>query len=201
MSEATARRLRAGIPAAILMWVLTILYTAFSTPAPFGWRIVRSSALLGYSTIFLTILSNEYLRQMKKLFGRPFIAVHHILAVAGLVLIVAHPAGVVLLTRDPSNLVPRFDSLRLLLLFGGRPALYLILLAAATAVARKRLIRSWRYVHWLNYAAFALAFAHAWLLGTDASHGLLAVAWPAMFVLVAIVFVRKRFARPHAKRT
>jgi sulfoxide reductase heme-binding subunit YedZ len=201
MSEVAARRLRVGIPVAILGWVLIILYTAFRSSGPFAWRMVRSAALLGYSTLFLTILSNEYLREMKKLFGRPFMAVHHILAVSGLALIVVHPAGVVLLTRDASNLVPRFESLRLLLMFGGRPALYLILLAAATAVARRRLVRSWRYVHWLNYAAFALAFAHAWLLGTDASHGLLAVAWPAMFVLVAIVFVRKRFARPHAKRT
>jgi len=201
MGEAGARRLRVGIPVMILLWTLIILSTAFGTPGPLGWRLVRSAALLGYSALFLAILSSEYLREMKKVFGKPFMTVHHILAVAGLALIVAHPVGVVLLTRDPGNLVPRLDSLRLLLTFGGRPALYLILIAAGTAIARRRLVRSWRYVHWLNYAAFALAFAHARLLGTDASRGLLGLAWPAMFAIVAIVFIHKRLARLAAKHT
>jgi sulfoxide reductase heme-binding subunit YedZ len=200
MSESTVRRLRIVIPVVILVWVLVLLCTAFSTPGPSGWRIVRSAALLGYTALFLAILSNEYVRAMKKLFGRPFLAVHHILAAAGLVLIVVHPAAVVIVTRDPSNLVPRLDSVRSLLTFGGRPALYLFLVAAAAAVAHRRLAKSWRYVHWLTYAAFPLAFAHAWLLGTNASHGVLAVAWPAMFVVVVIVFVRKRLLRPAARR-
>jgi DMSO/TMAO reductase YedYZ heme-binding membrane subunit len=200
MSENTARRLRIGIGMTIILMALLILYTLYRTPAPWGWHVARAAALFGYSTIFLTILSNEYMREMKKLFGRPFLRVHHILSVVGLILIVVHPITVALVTKDISAFIPRFDSFSLFLTLGGRPALYLFMAAALAAVLRRRIKNVWRSIHWLNYVAFSLAFVHSWLLGANVSHGLFKFIWPAMFAIALIVFVHKRLQQRQVRK-
>ncbi len=200
MSASIARRLRIAMVTAIILMTCLIFYTLYRTPAPWGWHVARAAALFGYSAVFLTILSNEYMREMKKLFGQPFLRVHHILAVVGLALIGAHPIAVALVTRDPTAFIPRFDSLDVFLTLGGRPALYLFLTAALAAALRRRAQNVWRFIHWLNYVAFGLAFVHAWLLGANASHGLLALIWPAMFAIVLLVFVHKRLQQQRIRK-
>lgn len=200
MSANSARRLRIAMVTAIILMTCLILYTLYRTPAPWGWHVARAAALFGYSAVFLTILSNEYMREMKKLFGQPFLRVHHILAVVGLALIVVHPIAVAVVTKDLGAFIPRFDSPDVFLILGGRPALYLFLTAALAAVLRRRAQNVWRFVHWLNYVAFGLAFVHSWLLGANASHGLLAFIWPIMFVIVLLVFVHKRLQQKRVSK-
>jgi DMSO/TMAO reductase YedYZ heme-binding membrane subunit len=126
--------------------------------------------------------------------------VHHMLAVAGLILIVVHPIAVALVTKDISAFVPRFDSFGLFLTLGGRLALYVFLAAALAAVLRRRIKNVWRPIHWLNYMAFALAFVHSWRLGTNVSHGLLEFFWPAMFAIALVVFVHKRLPQRQIRK-
>jgi len=196
MDDKVARRIRLVVYVAVILYVLVVVYLLSRSSVPLVYNLARAAALLGFGTLFLAILSHEYLREMRKLFGRPFMTIHHTLAVAGLVLVILHPVLLVILLRDPTQFVPRFDSLRTFLMLGGRPALYLILIAVLAAVARRRLQDTWKVIHWLNYLAFVLVFAHSWMLGGNVSSTVLRFLWPLMLGVVVGVFLRKRLARP-----
>lgn len=189
MSKNSWRRL---IYVVLTLWVGFVLYTLFRSPAPTLPMAVRATALFSYTAVFLAILSTEYLREMRKLFGKPFITVHHILAVTGLILMVLHAVLFALLRQDLRVFLPRFDSLRTFLALGGRPALYFFIIATLAAVVRGRMRSIWKVIHWLNYLAFALAFVHSWLLGTDVSNPLLRPMWAVLAGVILVVFVRKR---------
>jgi hypothetical protein len=176
----------------LILWIGLLLYSLFRIPAPALYLAVRATALFSYTAVFLAILSTEYLREMRRLFGEPFLTVHHILAVAGLLLMSLHAVLFALLMRDIMVFLPRFDSLRVFLSLGGRPALYLFAIAALAAVIRGRIRHIWRVIHWLNYLAFALAFVHSWLIGTDVSNPLLRPIWVVLAGIVLWVFIRKR---------
>lgn len=180
------------IYAILTLWVGFVLYMLFRSPVPPLPIAVRATALFSYTAVFLAILSTEYLREMRKLFGKPFLTVHHILAVAGLILMGLHAVLFALLTQDVRVFLPRFDSLRVFLALGGRPSLYLFVVATLAAVVRGRIRNIWRIIHWLNYLAFALAFAHSWLLGTDVSNPLLRPIWAVLAGIILAVFIRKR---------
>lgn len=128
-------------------------------------RIIRGLALAGYQLVFWAILSSAFMPRLVRFFGRPFIQVHHALSLTGFALVTLHPIAVALDSQSAAVFLPRFDSLRVFLQLGGRPAWYLIAIAVAAAFLRQRVGRGWRTVHLLNYLAFALATAHANLLG------------------------------------
>jgi DMSO/TMAO reductase YedYZ heme-binding membrane subunit len=195
MDAQRARHIRLLFYVAVALYSLIVVYVLARTPAPLAYNLARAAALFGYGTLFVTILSHEYMREMRKLFGKPFMTVHHILAVTGLVLVILHPVLMAIMMGDPRQFVPRFDSLRTFLTLGGRAALYLILIAALAAVVRRRLKDTWKVVHWLNYAAFVLIFAHSWLLGGNVSTSILKFVSPLMLLTVVVVFLRKRLAR------
>jgi sulfoxide reductase heme-binding subunit YedZ len=174
------------------------LAAALMLARPYGDTLgltIRATAILGYEAVFLAALSSADMRLMRRLFGRPFVKVHHLLSIAGLVLMALHPVGVAIGSQDLAVFVPRFDSLRAFLRLGGRPALYLFGLGALTAALRRPAGRGWRYLHLVNYVAFALVTVHAAAIGTDFQ------AWPARAVpfafaaLVVIVLVRRRLSR------
>ena len=211
MDAKRARRIRLLSYLAVALYSVIVVYLLSRTSAPLAYNLARAAGLFGYGALFVTILSHEYRREMRKLFGRPFVTVHHILAVTGLVLVILHPVLMAIFMRDPRQFVPRFDSLRTFLLLGGRPALYLILIAVLAAavrpggrrpngVVRRRLKDTWRLIHWLNYVAFVLVFAHSWLLGRNVSSSMLKFVWPLMLVIVVVVFLRKRLVRTPPKR-
>jgi sulfoxide reductase heme-binding subunit YedZ len=200
MDERLARRTRLIVYVTVALYAILVVYVLSRSAAPLVYNLARAAALFGFGTLFLAILSHEYLREMRKLFGQPFMTVHHILAVTGLVLVILHPVLIATLLRDPTQFVPRFDSLRTFLLLGGRPALYLILIAVLAAVVRRRLKDTWKVIHWLNYVAFVLVFAHSWMLGGNVSSSVLRFIWPLMLGVVVGVFLRKRLARTSPPR-
>ena len=211
MDAQRARRVRLLFYVTVTLYSAIVIYLLSRTPAPLAYNLSRAAGLFGYGTLFVTILSHEYMREMRKLFGKPFVTVHHILAVTGLVLIILHPVLMAILMRDPGQFVPRFDSLRTFLVLGGRPALYLILIAVLAAavrpggrrpngVVRRRLKDTWKLIHWLNYVAFVLVSAHSWLLGRNVSTSMLRFVWPLMLLTVIVVFLRKRLVRTPPKR-
>jgi sulfoxide reductase heme-binding subunit YedZ len=196
MDAQRARRIRLLFYVAVALYSLTVVYVLSRTPALLAYNLARAAALFGYGTLFVTILSREYMREMRKLFGKPFMTVHHILAVTGLVLVTLHPILMAMVMPDHlGEFVPRFDSLRTFLTFGGRAAIYLILIAALAAVMRRRLKDTWKVIHWLNYLAFVLVFIHSWLLGGNVSTSILKFVSPLMLLTVVVVFLRKWLAR------
>jgi predicted ferric reductase len=171
------------IAADIIVW--------WQTPSSPSHMSARLAALIGYTSLFLAIVSSEYTTQVRRLLGMPFLRVHHFLAIVGLLLIVAHPSIMALEGQGVSLFIPLLDTLMSAIRNGGRIALYFFLLGALVAWQRRRL-RFWRSVHYLNYAALFMACAHGLMLGSDLRGTVLTVLWPAMAAAAAAIFVHKR---------
>ncbi len=152
--------------------------------------VARAAGLFGYFFIFLAILSSEYMIRIKKIFGRPFMNIHHHLARAGVAMILVHPA-LIAYQSGLSSFVPVFSPFMDFLRLAGRPALYIILIAVLAGLYRKRIPKKWKDIHALNYLGFVLVFFHAWLIGTDLQYGLMQAVWLAMALIVISVFIHK----------
>jgi DMSO/TMAO reductase YedYZ heme-binding membrane subunit len=159
--------------------------------APVYW-VTRATSLLGYQAIFLSIVSSAYVRQMRRVFGRPFVQVHHVLSVTGLALATLHPLAVAWESASLRVFLPSFDSWSLFFQLGGRMAWPLIVVASLAAVLRRTIGRNWRVVHYLNYAAFWLATIHALMIGTDFRYLGVRILSIAMTLTVIAIFVQKR---------
>ena len=96
-------------------------------------------------------------------------------------------------------LVPFEGSYRPLWVGLGALALDLFAALIVTSLLRARLgLRAWRAVHWLAYACWPLAFAHALGMGTDVAGGgwMLWVALGCAAAVVVAVGIRVADARP-----
>ncbi|MEN6478499.1 MAG: hypothetical protein ABFD20_02535 [Anaerolineales bacterium] len=174
-----------------LVLVLTLALTLPRGVAFDVYSLARIAALLGYQLVFLSVLSSALVRPLVKTFGRPFIGLHHILAISGLVCLAAHAALVNIAWGES---LPEGGSLADFLHLAGEPALGLFVLAALGAVFRKRLKGAWPVVHALTYVAFLLGTIHATTapFTTDLqSTGVRVVAWLMALVVVG-VFVARR---------
>ncbi|NLE45419.1 MAG: hypothetical protein GX620_11920 [Chloroflexi bacterium] len=163
-------------------------------------RFVRALALFGYLNIFAATLSSMYLRQLVTYFGRPFVQVHHVMSVTGLVVIALHPVAFALQRGTVSVFVPDFGSWSSFFANGGRVAIYLIMLAAVAARLRKALGDWWRVVHMLNFVGFWLGAVHAFLIGTE----FVSIPAKALLVVLAVitvaVFATNRIRRAKRRR-
>lgn len=153
--------------------------------------IARFAATFGYLTIFLSILSSEYMAKMRKISGLPFLKAHHNLARIGILLILIHPLTLALEAQDFSIFLPVFYPIEAFLALGGRTALYLFLLAAGIAIYRKK-YRNWKKVHYLNYLAFLLVSIHALMIGSDFKLDIMRVLALVMAVTITGIFIHKR---------
>ena len=180
--------------AAVSMAIVAGVMALQPSETPLDWGI-RATAMLGLLAIFLTSISSAFMRELYQLLGRPFIRVHHLVAVAGLVLVTLHPVGVAIQSSSLRVFLPDFSSVEMFLSLGGRPAWYVIGLASLAALFRTRLKQSWRVIHYLNYVAFFLASVHAVMIGTD--FGSLAMRGVTAVMASALVgvFVHKRLRR------
>jgi hypothetical protein len=158
---------------------------------PLNW-LIRGAALMGYLAIFQSVLSSAYMRQIYRIFGRPFVKVHHVLSVTGLVLVTLHPLGAAIDAGSLKVFLPKFDSWGIFLQLGGRPAWYLIAAASLAAVLRKTIGRTWRTIHFLNYLAFLLVTVHAIMIGTDLQHTIVKAVSVALALVVVVIFIQKR---------
>jgi sulfoxide reductase heme-binding subunit YedZ len=179
----------------ILVGIITLIIVGglialqpFGTPL--NW-VIRGAAMMGYLAVFLAIVSSAYMRQMLRIFGRPFIRVHHILSVTGLILLTLHPLAVAWNSATLRVFLPKFDSLTVFLQLGGRPAWYLIVVASLAALLR-RTFKSWRAIHFLNYVAFWLATAHAVMIGADFQHATVKAISAVMALVIVVIFIQKR---------
>jgi len=161
---------------------------------PLYW-VIRTCAVLGYLAVFLAIVASATMRQMVRTFGRPFVQVHHMLSVTGLVLVTLHPLGVAWDSRTAAVFVPLLDSWFVFLQMGGRPAWYLIVVASLAALLRASFRQRWRTIHLLNYLAFFLATGHAVLVGTDFRSLPMKTLPVALALVVVGILIRQRLQR------
>jgi DMSO/TMAO reductase YedYZ heme-binding membrane subunit len=136
-------------------------------------RLVRGAAALGYLAVFLAIISSNYMRQLVRFFGRPFVQIHHILAVTGLVMLTLHPLGAAWSNASLRVWLPRLDSWLAFLEWGGPPAA----------------------LHLLNYVAFLLGTVHAIMIGTDFQRSIVRAVPVALALAVLATSIQKWFQR------
>jgi len=123
----------------------------------------RFAGTFGFISVFLAIVSSEYITRMKKISGLPFLRAHHNLARIGIVLILLHPLTFVLEGRGFAIFSPISQSSNFISL-AGRPALYMFLLAAGISKLDKNTLSELfgflisyntcleaRYRFWLRY--------------------------------------------------
>ena len=189
------RSLRLLSPVAIAAIALVVAMIALQPVGTLLNLSARSTALLGYLALFLSIVSSAFARQLYRVFGQPFIRIHHALAIAGLILLTVHPLSVMLDWNDPQVLLPRFSSWAAFLLWGGSPAWILIGLGSLTALLRKPIGRNWRLIHLLTYVAFTLGTMHAIRIGTDFQRVSMQAGALVLLLLVALTFAWKRLRR------
>lgn len=175
-----------------LIVALAAIAIALGPSAGFWGWVVRGAAMVGYAFTFLAILSSAYMRQLYRLLGRPFLWGHHVLSVLSLILVTLHPLGVAIDAASAAVFVPRFDSWRVFLELGGRPALYLMWAASLAALLRRSWRKSWRTVHLLNYVAFMLGTIHAVLIGSDLGRPWLRPIPIILALIMVAVFIQKR---------
>jgi len=153
---------------------------------------VRLFALNGFVALALAASMSPFLREIRQVFGRPFILVHHFFAAFGLISILLHPVAAAVRAGSLSVFIPVFSSLQAFLALGGRVAFYLILIAVAAAVLRNRYPAAWRPFHMLMYAALAFGLVHAALIGSDLVNPAVRGVMYALFVVVMAALLLKR---------
>lgn len=183
---------------AALVLVLLVLSLSGVDDAMRG--VIRAGALLAYLCVFLASLSSLFMKGIVKRVGQPFMKVHHTWVIAGLVGMIVHTVLIAWQAGSATVFVPRFDSLEVFLIYGGRPALLLFAVTALTAVFRAAIGKHWKILHWLNYLAFLLATVHAWLIGSSFVNWPMKLLAAAMALTLAAAFILKRARKPRPRR-
>jgi predicted ferric reductase len=158
-------------------------------------NIIRLAALLGYTSIFVSIMLTKFLREVRKIFGQPFLKVHHWFAIIGLISITVHPIALAIYSASLLVFIPDFSSWLSFWALAGRPALYLAYIATVVALLRNRIKKYWRFLHGLMYVVLTFAFVHGYLIGTDFTNPVIAILYLGMLVLTYIVAILKRTAK------
>jgi len=184
-----------------LMVGLTLVVHLFAPYADTLEFLIRGTALLAYQLVFLAIVMSAFVKHLRRIFGRSFLALHHIVTIAGLGLMVLHGVGVAVRAGSAAVFVPVLSPWEALWRLGGRPALYLFLVAALAAVFHRRIGNVWRVLHGLAYAAFLFATVHGILIGTSFQFAVVRGVALAMLAAVAGVFVQRRFAQARRNRS
>lgn len=182
----------AGGIAALFLIVSASALLAGGEPLSF---LVRLLALNGYLALAVAASMSPFLREIRAAFGKPFLTVHHTLAAFGLAVLLLHPLSYALQVGDPTVFIPSFASWGVFWAYAGRPALYLILVAALAAALRQRIPDYWRPVHMLMYAALVMGLVHALRIGTDTTGPVVRAVLGGAFALAMGAFVVKRWQR------
>ncbi|MGV9169880.1 MAG: ferric reductase-like transmembrane domain-containing protein [Promethearchaeia archaeon] len=155
--------------------------------------IIRLAALNGFVSLFLATALAAFTREIYQIFSRPFMAIHHVLAAIGLILITIHPVVLAITSMDASIFLPDVSSWEAFLSLGGRPALILVYVAVIAGFFRRHILNYWRIVHGLVYVALVLAYIHGIWIGTDLANPLVAGLFTIMLVISFLVLIHKRY--------
>ena len=189
---------RAGAVAAgaivVVFLAIAVLVTDLpaSSPVTLG---IRLASLWGLLAMGIAALMSPFLVEIRRVFGRPFLGVHHIFAAFGLAAITLHPILVATRASSALILIPSLPLLDGSGLNAGRIALPLIYVAVVGALIRSRL-REWRYLHLVIYLALVLGVLHGALLsGFFFGDLFLNVLFLGLGVAIVGAFVAKRWQR------
>jgi methionine sulfoxide reductase heme-binding subunit len=143
------------------------------------WAIGRGTGITALGFLTISVALGIGTRSGRSLFALPRFAVadvHRFVALAGSLLVLLHMA---LLFLDPyaqlrfvDTVVPFLGAYRPMWQGLGTLAFDVLVVIVLTSLLRRRLgVRAFRVVHWIAYALWPIALAHALGNGTDVDHG------------------------------
>jgi len=181
------------ITATVSLYILVLVFF-FLTPFSDAFNfIIRFGAIFGFTSMFIATMMTPFAVQLYKIFGKPFIKIHHIYSITGLVLISLHPISFAIYVMDITVFVPVFDTWLAFWQLAGRLAIYLIYIAILGALVRKKIKKNWRILHALNYVALFLAYVHGVLIGTDFQNLGILIIFTIMIILSFGILIYKRY--------
>lgn len=157
---------------------------------------LRFCGLFGFLSLSLGAIMNLLKKEIKVILGQPFINVHHIFVLTGLVLITIHPVLYALSLRDFSVFIPDTSSFLSFLTNGGRVAIILIYIGFIAAIFRSVLKGRWVQLHRVVYLALILGVIHANLLGQDLPEPIIRIVYNSIagvVILTGIIKMRQRY--------
>jgi len=175
----------------IVIYIVILLIRAFSSINSAFDFFIRLFALWGYLSLSIAVMMTPFLKEIYKIFGRPFIKIHHVFAFLGLILITFHPIFFSIISRTTTVFIPSFASWYDFLLSAGRPALIILFIALIAVLFRKK-FKSWRLIHALMYLMLILGFVHGLLIGTDFDNKAIIIIYSLLFAGAIASFVVKR---------
>jgi DMSO/TMAO reductase YedYZ heme-binding membrane subunit len=123
------------------------------------WTALRIAALTAFSLIFLNIVTGAFRPFFNRVFkARNVQRIHVATGLAGFSLALAH--GIMALFYGITGYSTGA-------VFMGPIVLVVLAAAIATALVRRRMRSTWRWIHRLNYLVFAAVLVHGLILGYD----------------------------------
>ena len=184
---------------AVLAVIIMVLFLPRAIEGDFTRSAVRFFGLFGYLFLSITTLVTPFLREVTQAFGRPFIKIHHSLAVLGVVFITLHPVFNAI-ESSLSVFVPNFDSWNRFWIIAGRPAFILVYIAVFAAFLRAKAPKYWRAFHALMYVVLLFGIVHANLLGHDFQNLGIMIIFNVLFILSLAGFAFKRYRSYQLKK-
>ncbi len=173
-----------------------VISTGSEEPAGLLIRLCGLCGFIALSTgAILTILRDE----IRTTLGQPFIRVHHIFVLAGLLLITLHPVLIALRFQNAAIFIPTFSSVTAFFQNGGRVAILLIYTGFLAAVFQAALKGRWLTIHRIMYPALILGIIHANFVGQDLENPVIRWLCNLMAILVIATGVMKAVQRYRRK--
>jgi DMSO/TMAO reductase YedYZ heme-binding membrane subunit len=149
----------------------------------------RLAALLAVSLLFLDILTGSFRPLLRRIFrARPLWDAHLRIGLAALLLLLIHFATILPLWAE------HWNQLSKTLILAGPVALGLLVLTISTALWRRHMPHSWRWLHLLNYLLFWIAIAHGIVIGLDGP----TLALRLLFISFAVIALAGAAYRLHS---
>jgi sulfoxide reductase heme-binding subunit YedZ len=169
------------------------------TADQFFWVLARVAGLASYAALAIALVTGIALRTAVLDWlgsNRLVRSLHEYTIVLWIPLAVIHVASLLLDQTARIGLldvfIPFHSSYGTLAIGLGSLSLDVLLVVSVTAYLKRRMRKElWLWVHRLSYGAFALAFLHAVLSGTDFSDpAVSAITWGAAAALVTLTVAR-----------
>ncbi|MEX2755219.1 MAG: hypothetical protein Q6365_007470, partial [Candidatus Sigynarchaeota archaeon] len=125
----------------IIGWIAlyaTITVVYFLTQFHSDDVLVRFFALFGITSLLNAAIMSAFTRQLYKNLGVAFLKLHHLFAIAGLVLITLHPVALTFI-RGLQVFIPDFSSWYTFWSLAGRPAVYIAYVGVVSVLLSKHI--------------------------------------------------------------
>jgi methionine sulfoxide reductase heme-binding subunit len=157
------------------------------------YTIFLIAGLWGYISLSGAVIMNLFKPDLKRILGRPFLPLHHLLAISGLLLVTLHPVLFIFLSGDPSAIFPNISTPYLFFVNGGRVAIIIIYIAFLAGLFRLKIGTRWKIIHRLVYPALLLAIIHANLIGSTFQNPIIRIICNGLAVAIIITSILKMF--------